>query len=201
MKHTSQANVFEKWWTLSRAHLALRQSASLALVICMLPISFTLSAQQEDTGPALFSVEINSDSTDVKSRHFNVMRYQNGQCQKPRKGARLFRKKFGKESHRFDSTEIPSGSEFFFQIEYSEMRRQGDRACTVLSGFQPEANKSYKAVYDTSGQVSRCSVTVFDVTAEEFEITTINKPEMTCARGKVTRNKNSVPIHTVKPLF
>ena len=165
-----------------------------------LPIA-TPAAQAPEPGIARFSVEANSDSVDIKNRHYTVMQYLDGQCSKAGRSARMYRKKFGKETHNFEEKEITSGTEFFFQVEYLEARRQEDRACTVLSGFTPAANRRYKAVYETSGQVSRCSVKIFDVTEEQVEITAISRPERTCFRGKPTNNKNSVPIHTVKPLF
>lgn len=158
-------------------------------------------AEIEEPGIARFSLQTNSDSTDIKNRHYTVTQYLDGQCTKPRKDARMYRKKFAKESHSFDVKEITSGREFFFQVEYLEARRQGDRACSVLTGFTPLANHTYRALYETSGQVSRCSVKVFDITNEQTEVTSLSKPEFTCSRGKPSNNKNSVPIHTVKPLF
>jgi hypothetical protein len=160
-----------------------------------------LFAQEQVALKARFSVDAISDSTDVKSRHYTVMQYVDGQCKKPSKGARLYRKKFAKESHSFPEVEIDTDKEFFFQFDYQEQRRQGDRECTALLGFQPQANRSYKAVYSTSGQVSRCSITMYDVTSEPIEITEVSKPERTCFRGKPTKNKNSVPIHSIKPLY
>lgn len=158
-------------------------------------------ALSNEPGIARFSAQTNSDSTDIKNRHYTVMQYLDGQCTKPRKDARMYRKKFAKESHSFAVKEIPSGSEFFFQVDYLEARRQGDRACSVLTGFVPVANHTYRAVYETSGQVSRCSVKIFDITNGQTEVTSLSKPEFTCFRGRATNNKNSVPIHTVKPLF
>jgi hypothetical protein len=179
-----------------------RFKAQVLLGAGLLLLCQNLSAQQQAALKAKFSIDATSDSTDIKSRHYTVMQYQDGQCNKPRKGARLYRKKFAKETHSFPEVEIDTDKEFFFQFDYQEQRRQGDRSCTVLLGFQPQANRSYKAIYSTSGQVSRCSVTMYDVTsAEPVEITEVSKPERTCFRGKPTNNKNSVPVHSIKPLY
>lgn len=160
-----------------------------------------LSAQEQVAGNARFSIDATSDSTDIKNRHYTVIQYVDGLCNKPEDDARLYRKKFAKASHSFPEVEINTDKEFFFQFDYQEQRRQGDRECTALLGFQPQANRSYKAVYSTSGQVSRCSITMYDVTSEPIEITEVSKPERTCFRGKPTNNKNSVPVHSIKPLY
>ena len=181
-------------------HKKRRRHCLLSVLVAF--VSSVVCAQPQTTLNARFSLDASSDSNDVKNRHYKVMHYIDGLCNKPKQGARLYRKKFGKQTHSFPEVEIPVQDVYFFQMEYSEKRRQGDRACAALIGFQPLANRIYKAVYATSGQVSRCELKVYDVTSSNpIEVVDVVKPERTCDRGRPTNNKNSVPVHTVKPLF
>ena len=152
-------------------------------------------------GFAALSLTVKSDSESTKGRHYTVTRYLDAQCNKPKKGSGLFRKKYARDSHEFSSIEIDAGIDYLFQVDYMEKRRTEDRTCSSLVVFQPQANHSYMATYTVSGQVSTCGVEIVDLTAGSVALELPEAPAFTCSKNSVSSNKNGVPVHFVRPLY
>lgn len=169
-------------------------------------VCISLSAQPQQapqsTLPARFSVQLSSDSDGVRNRHYTVTQYADAQCAKPSDKSRLYRKKYAKQTHTFKEIEIASSRPFYFQVDYLEKRRKGERSCSALLGFQPASNRSYRAVYQSLGQVSGCDVKLFDVTTSELQpVSAVDLPPQSCDGNQPSGINNGVPVHTVLPLF
>lgn len=158
-------------------------------------------AQDGESGTAEFSLSAVTDSESTLGRHYTVVRYADDACKKIRKGAKLYREKYADDKQDFDAIELISDEPFIFQVDYEEKRRQSERSCSAAIGFTPQAGRRYRAVYEVSGQVSRCDITLFDVTEGEQPMEAEIVPETMCTRRGATGNRNGVPTHAMVDRF
>lgn len=158
----------------------------------------TATAQE---GTAQFALTGKTDSDQTLGRHYTVYRYVDDQCTKPKRGNRIHREKYVDDVETFDTINIPSSEPFIFQVDYEEKRRDTERSCSASIGFTPEAGRRYRADYLVSGQVSRCRITLYDVTEGEVEITPEIVPETMCTKRGATGNSNGVPTHAMLERF
>lgn len=168
-------------------------------VILALPLALCIYIAQSSAneGNASLTIETLTDSTQTLGRHYTVTRYLDQACKKPKSNSKLLRKKYANDRHVFKPLELPADELFIFQVDYKEKRRDSERSCSASIGVVPQAGKDYKALYEVSGQVSRCTIQFMDITAEAQPIEAEMKPEIMCTRKGAVGNKNGVPTHSM----
>ncbi|WP_189398108.1 hypothetical protein [Arenicella chitinivorans] len=171
----------------------------IAISWLMLQLLGGIATAQENT--AQFSLIGKTDSEKTLGRHYTVNRYLDDTCTKPKRGSRMYRAKYVDDVEVFDTIDIPSSEPFIFQVDYEEKRRDTERSCSASIGFNPEAGRRYRADYDVSGQVSRCRITLYDVTEGEVELTPEIVPETMCTKRGANGNSNGVPTHAMIERF
>jgi len=182
-------------------YLVIKVRASLALAgtLCLYTAPALSSEDSSRTaqGSSDFSLLVSTDSEQTLGRHYHVTRYLNQECEKPKRNAKLLRKKYAKNRHQFKTLSIAANELFLFQVDYKEERRNSERACSASIGFTPEPNQSYRALFEVSGQVSRCKLKLLDVTDGELEVSTQITPQIMCTRRGANGNNNGVPTHSL----
>lgn len=173
-------------------------SISIA-VFTALPLALCIFVAQikANEGNASLTIETSTDSIQTLGRHYTVTRYLDQSCNKPKSNAKLFRKKYADNQHVFKPLEIPADELFIFQVDYKEKRRDSERSCSASIGLVPQAGRSYKAHYEVSGQVSRCTIRFMDITEKAQPVEADVKPEIMCTRKGALGNKNGVPTHSM----
>lgn len=156
------------------------------------------SGQDDGEQTASLSLVATTDSQNTRGRHYVSNTYLDEECKKPKKKlARLFKKKFAKDEQVFDSVEIPVGQPMLLQVNYSEKRLNQDRLCSYIVGFSPAPGRAYKAIYEVTGQTSRCSLKIVDVTdGAEADVET-TKPQFLCERAGKKGGKNGIAHHII----
>jgi len=173
---------------------------SISIGVTMaIPIALSIFVAQTNANEnnASLTIETSSDSTQTLGRHYTVTRYLDKSCNKPKSKAKLLRKKYADNQHVFKPLEIPAEELFIFQIDYKEKRRDSERTCSASIGLAPQAGKSYKAHYEVSGQVSRCTIQFMDISDEAHPIEADVKPEIMCTRKGAVGSRNGVPTHSM----
>lgn len=165
--------------------------------LCMVILAAVpaLASAQLEGATAGFYLATSTDSENTKSRHYTVTRYIDTSCTKPKRRAKLLRKKYAKRSYEFAAIEIPVSRPFIFQVNYQEQRRDSERLCSSLVGFTPQLGRLYRAEYQVSAQVSRCEISLFDITEGKRRIDAEVRPEFSCSKKGTRANRNGVPSH------
>ena len=159
---------------------------------CLLTAQALYAVENQDEFANL-SLETSTDSKGTQGRHYVASAYLDESCNKPKKNAKVFRKKYAKDVHKFNSKPIAAGRKFLFQVKYSESRRDEDRDCSYIVAFSPENGRSYKARYNVWGQTAKCSLSIVDTTdGGEVEVEH-QEPEYSCAKPGTKGNRNGVP--------
>ncbi|RBP52846.1 hypothetical protein [Arenicella xantha] len=161
----------------------------------------TVQAQDSISGSASFNLIGKTDSEQTLGRHYTVVRYLDEKCAKPKRNSRLYREKYVEDIETFDTIDIATTEPFIFQVDYEEKRRDTERSCSAAAGFTPVAGRRYRGEFKVSGQVSRCEITLFDVTEGEVEFPAEIVPETMCTRRGATGNGNGVPTHAMIDRF
>lgn len=179
-----------------------KKGLSTALVLLFgLTAAGGATAQESAGGNARFTLVGKTDSEQTLGRHYTVGRYLDDQCKKPKRNARLYREKYVDDVETFDTIDIAAGEPFIFQVDYEEKRRDTERSCSAAAGFTPIAGRTYRGEFVVSGQVSRCLITLYDVTEAETEMEAEVVPETMCTRRGATGNGNGVPTHAMIDRF
>lgn len=174
---------------------------ALALIISICSITQAVTANEVPNNSLNFELIAATDSEKTLGRHYTVTRYLDELCNKPKKNAKLLRKKYVKNQHQFEPLSVPTNELFIFQVDYSEKRRDSERSCAASVGFTPKDGRRYKAVSEVSGQVSRCLIKLYDVTDGEQELEPELRPKTMCTRKGATGNGNGVPSHSMIERF
>jgi len=173
-------------------------SIGLAIALTCALIPYTALAQSNDSNTnqqSSLTLAAHTDSLKTLGRHYEVTRYLNQTCDKPKRKARLFRKKYAKDQHIFKPIDVPDNELFLLQVDYREDRRDSERTCSSSLGFVPQPGRSYRLDYKVSGQVSRCTLELVDITNEDQPMEPQVSPASTCTKKGALGNKNGVPTH------
>lgn len=176
----------------------LSRLAMLATLIVGPMFCYTdLYAQQTPT----LKISTLSDSKNTMGMHYTARKFVDQNCKKPKKKAKIFRKKFSKAEEEFKSVDLIAGTQFFLQIEYQEKRRLEERSCNYLIGFVPAPDTDYTAQYEVKGQVSACTIELINnQTQKPVEIEVV-RPQHWCKKNGSNGSPNGVAEHKILQRF
>jgi len=171
------------------------------LAFSLICVYSTVANAQLNSATTSLVLATSSDSEKTKGRHVTVTRYADAFCAKRKTGSKLLRKKYAKARHEFAPLQVATGEPFIFQVNYQEKRRDSERVCAAQLGFTPKHGRLYRAEYQVSGQVSRCEITLYDITGTQQLVKAEITPEFICTKKGQNGNKNGVPSHSLIDRF
>ena len=176
------------------------------------------SAKDANSNKASIVVEVLAESVKPKGTKSKVTQYADEQCNRRGRSDRLAEKRNLKGKHQFKPISIDADSNFIFQVSFEQKKLRQLKSCSSIANLELEAGHEYKVVYQVIGEVLGCSMSIYDLTAEQtvkqssssvstqesetqnLGMIAYNTPELSCLKIGKTGFKNNVPVHTALEL-